>query len=204
MFLVTVALIWAVAAVTPGPNFLVAVRCSIGGSRRTAVAAVAGTLVGTAVWGVAGWLGITALFTAAPLAYTALKVVGGIYIAWLGIKLIRKARRPVDPSLDELDAVRGPRWAFRLALGTNLANPKTAAFVASLFAAAMPPDPAWWQGLAAVAVMLAISATWYTILVVSLTHHRVASAYRSARRGVDAATGALFVAFGSALALSGR
>ena len=102
------------------------------------------------------------------------------------------------------DVVHGPAWAFRLGLATNLANPKTAAFVASLFAAAMPPDPAWWQGLAAVALMLTISSIWYTIVVFSLTHRAVANAYRAARRGVDAATGALFVAFGAAMATSVR
>ena len=204
MFLPTVALIWTVAAVTPGPNFLVAVRCAVGGSRRVAFAAVGGTLVGTAMWGVAGWLGITALFSAAPLAYAVLKVVGGIYIAFLGAKLLWKARRRGKAGAEAADVVHGPAWAFRLGLATNLANPKTAAFVASLFAAAMPPDPAWWQGLAAVALMLTISSIWYTIVVFSLTHRAVANAYRAARRGVDAATGALFVAFGAAMATSVR
>ncbi|MCF3931950.1 LysE family translocator [Acuticoccus sp. M5D2P5] len=203
MFLVTVALIWTVAAVTPGPNVLVAIRCSINGSRRTAFASVAGTLCGTALWGLAGAFGITALFTAAPLAYAILKIVGGVYIAYLGARMIWKARRP--GSLGETDlATKGPGWAFRLGFVTNIANPKSAAFVAGLFAAALPADPTWWHGLAAVAVMLTISATWYTILVLSLTHHRVASAYRAMRRRVDLVTGALFVGFGSALALAGR
>ncbi len=204
MFLLTVALIWTVAAVTPGPNFLVAVRCAVGGSRRIATAAVAGTLVGTAMWGIAGWLGITALFSAAPLAYAVLKIAGGIYIAFLGAKLLWKARRRRPQGSEDTDPVHGLWWAFRLGLATNIANPKTAAFVASLFAAAMPPDPAWWQGLVAVVLMLVISASWYTIVVLSLTHRSVANAYRAARRGVDAATGALFVAFGSAMALGGR
>lgn len=204
MFLVTVALIWAVAAVTPGPNFLVAVRCSVGGSRRTGFAAAAGTVAGTAVWGIAGWLGITTLFSAAPLAYAALKILGGLYIIYLGLRLVWSARRKPVAGEAPIELVFGPARAFRLGLFTNLSNPKTAAFVASLFAAAVPAGAAWWHGGAAVALMLAISTLWYTVLVLSLTNVRVAGAYRAARRAVDAATGALFVGFGTALALTGR
>lgn len=204
MFLLTVALIWTVAAITPGPNFLVAVRCCLAGSRRIAFAAVAGTLTGTAVWGVAGWLGVAALFAAAPTAYVVLKIVGGLYIAFLGVRLIRHARRPHGDDVPAMGRVRGAAWAYRFALATNLANPKSAAFVAGLFAAAMPADPAPWQGLAAVAIMLAISAAWYTVLVLLLTQPAVAAAYRALRRRIDLATGALFVAFGAALALGSR
>ncbi|MBJ3776668.1 LysE family translocator [Acuticoccus mangrovi] len=200
MFLLTVALIWFVAAVTPGPNFLVVVRCALSGTRAVALAAVAGTLTGTALWGVAGWLGITALFAVAPFAYTALKVVGGIYIAFLGVRLLwRNRNRQVVADVRQV-APLGAWAAYRLGLVTNLANPKSAVFVASLFAAALPEGAHWSHGPIAVVMMVAISASWYGALVTSLTHPRVASAYARARRVIDLCTGAIFIAFGSRLA----
>lgn len=56
----------------------------------------------------------------------------------------------------------------------------------------------------AVAVMLAISAIWRLALAMALHSPPVAAAYGNARRGVDAVAGAVFVAFGAALATSSR
>jgi hypothetical protein len=41
-FLLTVAVIWGIAAITPGPNFFFIVRCALTSSRRMAMSAVAG------------------------------------------------------------------------------------------------------------------------------------------------------------------
>jgi threonine/homoserine/homoserine lactone efflux protein len=37
------------------------------------MSAVAGVVTGTLCWGLAGWLGVSALFIAAPMAYVALR-----------------------------------------------------------------------------------------------------------------------------------
>ena len=85
MYLVTVAGIWAIAVATPGPNFIVVARSALSGSRIAAFAAVAGVTTGTLIWGLAGWLGISALFAAAPTAYIVLKLAGGTYLLFLGL-----------------------------------------------------------------------------------------------------------------------
>ncbi|WP_275540461.1 LysE family translocator [Rhizobium tubonense] len=83
MYLLTVASIWTIAALTPGPNFLLVVRVGLTGPQIVAVAAVAGIITGTFFWGLAGWLGIGSLFTAAPFAYAVAKMAGGVYLLWL-------------------------------------------------------------------------------------------------------------------------
>jgi threonine/homoserine/homoserine lactone efflux protein len=45
-FLLTVAAIWTVAAITPGPNFFFVVRCALTCGWKTAMAAVAGVVTG--------------------------------------------------------------------------------------------------------------------------------------------------------------
>ena len=205
-FLLTVAAIWAIAAVTPGPNFLVVVRCALSENRAVALASVGGTISGTLVWGLAGWLGITALFVAAPAAFIALKLIGGAYLIWLGLRLLWQLRR------DQKDLAFAPAnqarmsqvEAFRLGLLTNLANPKSAIFVASIFAAALPDDYHWAYGLSAVALMMGISAIWYMALAVFLTNPAMSAGYLRARRLINALTGAVFVGFGAKLMISQR
>ena len=205
MFLLSVAMIWAVACVTPGPNTLLIMRYALTAPRQVAILGACGTITGTLCWGLAGWLGINALFQAAPFAYLALKIVGGAYLVWLGVKIfmdVRKARRTA-----ELDAVKADislKTAYRMGLATNLANPKTALFVASLFAATMPAGTPFLYGLAAIAVMITVSTIYYTVLVALITHRRVAAAYLKAKKKIDLGVGMVFVGFGARLLLSHR
>lgn len=205
MFLLSVATIWAVACITPGPNTLLVMRYALTAPRRVAVVAAAGTVTGTFFWGLAGWLGINALFQAAPFAYLALKLVGGLYLVWLGVKIfrdLRKAGPRTDLAVPKVEV--SLKTAYRMGIATNLANPKSALFVASLFAATMPAGTPFLYGMAAIAVMVCVSTLYYTCLVSLITHHRVAAAYLKAKRKIDCGVGAVFLGFGAKLMLSQR
>lgn len=205
MFLVSVATIWAVAAITPGPNFFIVVRTALEGSRNAALAVIAGVVLGTLSWGVAGWLGISALFAAAPFAYLFLKIAGGAYLLWLGAKLLwRTCQGATGAGPDLAQPGLSARQAFLSGLATNLANPKSAFFVASLFAATLPAQHSWLQGAAAVATMVLVSSLWYTFVLIVLRNPAVAGAYMRGRRVIDAAAGAIFMGFGFKLLTSAR
>ncbi|MGK9054686.1 LysE family transporter [Neorhizobium sp. CSC1952] len=204
-FLLSVATIWAVACITPGPNTLLVMRYALTAPRRVAIVAACGTITGTCLWGLAGWLGINVLFQAAPFAYLALKIVGGLYLVWLGCRIfldVRKSRQAADLGTQKAD-VPLPT-AYRMGLATNLANPKSALFVASLFAATMPAGTPFLYGLVAVAVMITVSTVYYTCLIGLITHRRVAAAYLKAKRKIDLGVGLVFVGFGTRLLLSPR
>ena len=197
----TVAAMWTLAVLTPGPNFLAVARVAAARSRRAGLAAVAGIGVGTCFWGLAGCFGVKAMFALAPWLFGALKLVGAAYLIALGGRIIVASFRPPGPA----PALRaGP--AFRLGLLTSLSNPKSALFVAALFAAVLPRvqdeagDPVV-TGLAAVAEMVAISVGWYGLVVWLLTTRRAAAAYRHGRRRIDCVAGGIFVAFGARLLL---
>ncbi|MCQ1573597.1 LysE family translocator [Neorhizobium galegae] len=205
MFLLSVATIWAVACITPGPNTLLVMRYALTAPRRVPILAAMGTITGTLCWGFAGWLGINALFQAAPFAYVALKVVGGLYLVWLGLKIFldaRKSRQSADIVAARIEVPL--KTAYRMGLATNLANPKSALFVASLFAATMPAGTPFLYGLAAIAVMVAVSTVYYTFLVALITHRSVAAAYLKAKKKIDLGVGMVFVGFGTKLLMSQR
>ncbi len=205
MFLLSVAMIWAVACVTPGPNTLLIMRYCLTAPRKVAIVAAAGTITGTLCWGLAGWLGINVLFQAAPFAFLALKIVGGLYLVWLGAKIfldVRKARQVTDLAAAKIDIPL--KTAYRMGLATNLANPKSALFVASLFAATMPAGTPFFYGLAAIAVMITVSTIYYTVLIGLITHRTVAAAYIKAKKKIDLGVGMVFVGFGTKLLLLQR
>jgi threonine efflux protein len=203
-FVLTVAVIWGIAAVTPGPNFFFIVRCALTGTRRTALSAVAGVVTGTLCWGLAGWLGVSALFIAAPMGYAALKIVGSLYLIWLGLRLLWRLRHPRSEEEPRTPGASSLVMAWRFGLMTNLANPKTAIFVASLFSVTLPSQSSWSDGLLIVAVMIAISGAWYGAVALTLGGVSMFRSYRRFRRWIDAVAGMVFVGFGMKLALSER
>ncbi|CDN46200.1 LysE family translocator [Neorhizobium galegae] len=205
MFLLSVAMIWAVACITPGPNTLLVMRYALTAPRRVPILAAMGTITGTFCWGLAGWLGINVLFQAAPFAYVALKIVGGLYLVWLGLKIFldaQKSRQSADIAAARIDVPL--KTAYRMGLVTNLANPKSALFVASLFAATMPVGTPFLYGLAAIAVMVTVSTIYYSFLVALITHRTVAAAYLKAKKKIDLGVGMVFVGFGTKLLMSQR
>ncbi|WP_158818389.1 LysE family translocator [Methylocapsa sp. S129] len=199
--LLSVAALWTLAVVTPGPNFLVIARLAVGQSRAAGLRAVIGIGAGTAIWGAAGFFGVHALFTAAPWMYAGLKLLGGAYLVFLGSRLLWQSRRPAANEREKADRPRSLS-PFQLGLVTNLANPKSALFVASLFATAMPNHPPVALGLAAIAIMVALSISWYALVACLFTTRRIAAAYEHGRLWVDRVAGAIFVLFGARLIAS--
>ena len=198
--LLSVAGIWTLAVMTPGPNLLLTVQIAVTRSRSAALWSVLGTSCGTVIWGLSGFFGITLLFHSAPWLYGALKLLGGGYLIYLGVRLWgRKAAHPtpvIDPHA--IPPTRQANW--RAGLLTNLSNPKTAAFVTSLFAACLPSQAPVWLGLASVGLMASLSLMWYTTVACLFALPPCTAFYQRSRHWIDRSAGAIFIAFGARLA----
>ncbi len=201
--LISVAALWAIAVMTPGPNFLLVTHAALRGSRISALWTVLGIALGTVLWGTAGFLGIGAMFAFAPWLYFGLKVVGGLYLMWLGVRLLVSAWRSANGTTQSAIPAISARRAVLRGLMTVAANPKSGAFVASLFAATLPANPTLELGAAMVLVMVVISAVWYSAVAWSLGHEGPRRLYVRSRKAIECLAGGLFILFGAKL-LAGR
>lgn len=189
------AAVWLVGVVTPGPNFLVTMHMAARHGRRAALLTVAGITVGLSFWAVAGLLGIKILFATVPVAALAVKLLGGGYLIWMGIRMWRSAG--AAPSAAPVSASS----AFRLGLLTNLANAKTAAFAASLFAVAVPAGAGFDLYAAAYLTIVSMSALWYGLCGILGSGGAVMRVYERFHAWLMRIAGAIFVGFGAKLAL---
>ncbi|MBD8147434.1 LysE family transporter [Pseudomonas fluorescens] len=197
--LVSLALLWTVAVVTPGPNFFNTAQLAASCSRRHGVVASAGVATGTILWGLAGGLGIKSLFTAAPMLYLAFKIIGGCYLIYLGLKLFKRSATSMGQTPLPDAARRSLFSAWRLGLLGNLSNPKAALFVATIFASTMPPSPSPVLLTLAVIVMATLSFSWYTSVALLFSSERMATFYSRSRKWLDRFAGGCYVLFGSHL-----
>jgi threonine/homoserine/homoserine lactone efflux protein len=113
-----------VIAAVPGPGIFYVAARTLAGGRKAGVASTLGTALGGLVHVTAGALGVSAIILASAQLFTALKLVGAIYLVWLGIKTFRYAGHDLTAPTEPAGAPR----AFRDGVVVEALNPKTAAF----------------------------------------------------------------------------
>ncbi len=190
-----------VGVVSPGPSFVLVARTAVSSSRSDGVASAIGMGAGGVVFAAVALLGLQGLLLAVPSVYLALKVVGGLYLAYLGIRIWLSARRPLP--VVELTPGRTTKLkSLVLGFTTQVSNPKTAIVYASVFAAFMPAAQSLAFDLALVALVFTIEASWYTVVAVALSTERPRAAYLRHKAWVDRIAGGVMVALGMKLASS--
>jgi len=94
-----------------------------------------GVNTGLLIWTVAAAFGVAAIVRESALAFTAVKLIGALYLIWLGLQALRAAARHSAHELhDEADLRTrgGALLGFRQGLLSDLANPKIGAFFTAL------------------------------------------------------------------------
>lgn len=127
------ALTCLVVIAIPGPSVLFVVGRALAHGRRTALASVAGNVLGVQVVAVSVALGVGALVQQSAAVFSLVKIAGAGYLVWLGIQAFRH-RRSLGQVLEAAPAPRGDWKAAREGFVVGIANPK--AYV--LFAAVLP------------------------------------------------------------------
>ena len=158
--------------VVPGPAVLFIVARSSSQGTRAGLVSVLGVHSASVVHVMAAVAGLSAIVVASALAFTALKVVGGLYLIHLGIKSIRSARRltAITPPV-----IKPERRLFAEAFTVNLLNPKVAIF----FLAFLPQfvsnsrGPVWSQTL--VLGLVYITLGLYSDSMYALLESRIGS-----------------------------
>ncbi|MFI9505815.1 LysE family translocator [Nocardia sp. NPDC052566] len=108
-------------------------------SARPGIAAAIGSALGGMLWAVVVAAGVAALLEQSATAYRALKVIGGMYLLYLGVRALldhRKQRKAAQAAGDELAAVEQARAgtpvrlrsAFTAGLVSCMFNPKVGLF----------------------------------------------------------------------------
>ncbi|GDY30830.1 LysE family translocator [Gandjariella thermophila] len=207
---------------SPGPSLAVIIDQTLRAGRPAGLVAVTGNTSGLVFWAFASVLGLTALVRTSELAFLALKIAGAGYLCWLGVQSLRRSRRhgterarphAADQTrrhgtaqvwAREREPERGPRrilGAYRAGLLTNLSNPKAAVLYLALFPQFLPAHGGTVGQTAALAVVqMAISATWYTLVVLAVGVVRRLLARPAVRARLDQVTGLVLVGLGIRLA----
>jgi threonine/homoserine/homoserine lactone efflux protein len=202
LFAFTIAAVLITA--TPGPDNLMVLGMGMSKGRRQGIAFGLGCAVGCLSHTLLAMLGVSALVAASPVAFTALKWIGGGYLVWLGVNALRSAGQGARVSgVDERPA--STRDLFFKGMFANAINPKVVLFFLSFLPQFVVPE----QGgiglqLCVLGVVFAVQAgvlftalAWFAGSIGAwLTRRPRASVW------LDRVAGAVFVGLGLRMATS--
>jgi threonine/homoserine/homoserine lactone efflux protein len=191
--------------VAPGPSFAVIVNQSIRYGRRTGLLVVAGNTTALTFWATASALGLTALIRTSEIAFTVLKIAGAAYLCLLGVQALLRSRRHQEPAAaTEVPTARTGLAAYRAGLLTNLTNPKAAVLYLALFPQFLPSGGGLGDVFRLASVQMAISASWYALVVVAVAGVRALLARSVVRTWLDRATSVVLIGLGVRLVALAR
>jgi len=192
----------SVGVVSPGPSFVMVARLAVATSRANGLGAAVGMGVGGVVFAVAALLGLQAVLLAVPSVYLALKLLGGLYLCYLGLRIFLAAKVALTVEAPGQGDGAPLFRSFWLGLTTQVSNPKTAIVYASVFAAFLPGTFSLPFAAALLGVVFVVEAGWYAVVATLLSSSRPRRAYLSYKAWVDRTAGLVMVGLGLKLVTS--
>jgi len=197
----------AVVIVIPGPDTAVVTKNVLVHGRRAAFGTSLGVSAGLSVWTLAAAVGVASLVRASAVAFTVLKLIGALYLIWLGVQTFRAARRgqsgarPVTTTGGAMGALGG----FRQGLLSDLANPKIGIFFTSLLPQFVDPGhPVLLPFLALGAVFVVMTVLWLSAYCVIAARAAETLQRPRVKAAMDRLTGTVLIALGLRLAIEHR
>ncbi|MCA1941793.1 MAG: LysE family translocator [Caenispirillum bisanense] len=205
MTLHTVAALLAtcfLAAVLPGPGTVaLSARVMAQGVRRSLVF-VAGMLSGDVVWIAFAVTGLTVIAKTLGPLFLAVKIAGGLYLVWLGIKLLRTRHDDAPDNGPAAVPTEPSAWRTYLSgLALMIGNPKVMLFYVSVLPTVIDLHSLSLPGLIATVGVIGVGVGGGLVPWI-VTASRLRGLMRSAvaRRRIDRGAGVVMVGAGAAVA----
>ena len=186
-YLALLMVAWAVAAGSPGPATLAISGTAMAQGRRSALLLAAGVLTGSASWGCAAALGMSAVMYANAWLFEVLRYFGAAYLLFLAVKSLRSA---FEAHTAPAPTTRG-RFFLKGAL-LHLTNPKAIFAWGSVFSIALPAGSSSAEVWEVFALLLATSAIVFFGYAALFSVPVIASGYRRARRWFELTFAVMF------------
>ncbi|WP_191485098.1 LysE family translocator [Pseudomonas sp. FEN] len=202
---IALASIHFLAVVAPGPDFAVSIRQSVRFGRLIGVITALGIGAGISVHVLYTLLGVGALMHSAPWLLNVAKLIGGGYILYLGINLLRSKAQTARADFGQA-AAGLPRQsiakAFMMGFLTNATNPKATLFFLAIFTTVVSAStPLKIQALYGL-WMCGVNALWFILVSLLFSSERVRQAFLKMGHWFERSMGVVLILFAGRLMMS--
>lgn len=200
--LFAVIAITVLTIVTPGPDFIIVARNSLSFSRRSGIYTAVG--VSTAVWVHIFYTlaGIGLILSKSILLFSLVKMLGAVYLLYLGISCIRSKGNVGQLGPVRKEASPNDFKSFQMGFINNILNPKATLFFVSLFTQLVSPSTPLFIQIVYGAIVSASCLVWFSLVAIFLNRNSVKQTFFRVQKTVEKIMGVVLVAFGIKMALS--
>jgi RhtB (resistance to homoserine/threonine) family protein len=193
-----------VLTITPGADMALVTRNALARGYRAALATSLGIGAGCMIHAAASSAGLSVILAQSATAFAIVKLLGAVYLIWIGVQSLRLASRQQQSQATAAPAV-AHRRSFVEGLFTNLLNPKVALFYLTFLPQFIHPgDPVLLKSVLLGSIHIAMGLLWlaaYAAFVARLSRVLTRGA---ARQWLERVTGVLLIGLGARLAFERR
>ncbi|MFV2054000.1 LysE family translocator [Aliiroseovarius sp. YM-037] len=181
---------WAIAGGSPGPATLAISGTSMSAGRGAGLMIAAGIVFGSASWGIAAGMGMSAIMLANAWVFEVIRYIGAAYLLYLAIKSLMKAARPA--TMMPVVPIQASRTLFAKGALLHITNPKAILSWGAIYAIALPANAATVQVWQLFGMLICVSMTVFFGYAFLFSSPRVARAYANMRRWFELTFAILF------------
>jgi len=207
--IVTFAVIAGLLTITPGVDTMLVIRNVLARGRTAGLLTTAGICCGLFVHATLSALGLSLILVRSATAFEAVKLIGAVYLMWLGVQAVRQSlrREPFPADEDGVAAASAPaadhnRTSFLEGFLSNVLNPKVAVFYLAFLPQFMSAgDWVFGKSVLLATIHFAEGVVWLSALTFFISRAQEWIRRPRVRRTMEAALGVVLIGFGVRLAL---
>lgn len=192
------AVMFILGATSPGPSLAVVLRNTMIGGRSRGLACAVGHGIGFGFYAVSVVFGLVAIMDSNPNLFTLMQILGGLFLLYLGIEIIRSEEKEIQHS-------EGKREGFVEGFFIAFLNPKTAVFMLAVLSSVLDPSMSSDTKWIIAGMGMTIDTVWYVLVALILSNSTMLTKIENNQRLLNLITGILMIglAIWTAYKLSG-
>jgi threonine/homoserine/homoserine lactone efflux protein len=212
--MITFALAALVLIMIPGPDQALITKSALTGGRSAGLMTMLGGALGLTVHATAATAGLSAVLLASATAFTAMKIIGAIYLVWMALQTLRAAvasrakTSGGETSSEEESGKPAKRRELRRAVAlrqgflSNALNPKVALFFVTFLPQFLDRDGTapWAQSLLFSLIFAVLYVGWFSLYVSAVDRLGRFLRRPAVKARIEKVTGLLLIAFAIRLA----
>ena len=194
--LLIITSIHILAAASPGPDFVLVAQQTLSNGKKAGLMCSVGIALGLSIHIAYSAFGLAAVIANSSSALWAIKILGGGYLFYLGIKGLRS--KPLDST--EVVETQAVKYSAKKSIGIgflcNALNPKAPIYFVSLFTVVISPDIPLYQIAIYGAWMMIIQLAWFSAVVGLLSRPAINNKFKKCGHWIDRVLGGAMIALG--------
>ncbi|MFY0545001.1 LysE family translocator [Brevibacillus sp. H7] len=192
-----VFLIGILAGLSPGPDFFIVMKNSLGFGCRIGIATALGVAFALFIHITYTILGFTYILEKVPSIFLAMKLMGSLYLLWLGFQAIRSTPQNghSETNYQKTNGNKTFMQGFREGFLCNVLNPKAALFFLSIFSQFISTDTGnWVRWIYGLEIVFAVGL-WFISLSAVISYQKFRDFYGRYHYWFDRCLGGILIYF---------